>query len=148
MLKRGHNSDARCLEYTALFDTDKEHRFYAAHSQLIGVQKRMLEMFEVLQDTRQQDRRDDQEAGLLQTFALDYKSDKSSISTRARRFAGTCERVFEDQSFLEWRDNKKSSLLWISAGPGCGKSVLSRCLIDEQRLCTNLMTSIVCYLFF
>lgn len=85
------------------------------------------------------------EAVLLQTLASDYKSDKDSISTRV---PGTCEWVFEDKKFLEWRTTKQSSLLWISAGPGCGKSVLSRCLIDERRLCTNVMTSTVCYFFF
>ncbi|MCJ1264872.1 hypothetical protein MMC22_004747 [Lobaria immixta] len=149
MLKRVQNSDAKCIEYAALFDKDKEHRFYTEQSsqieQSIEVQRRILEMFEAFQDARQQDRRDDREAGLLRTLASDYKSDKDAISTRV---PGTCEWVFEDEKFLEWRDTKKSSLLWIFAGPGCGKSVLSRCLVDERRLCTNVMTSNVCYFFF
>jgi len=42
-------------------------------------------------------------------------------------------------------DSKHSRLLWVSAGPGCGKSVLSRSLIDERRVCTNAMASTVCY---
>jgi hypothetical protein len=50
--------------------------------------------------------------------------------------------------FLEWRDSKHSRLLWVSAGPGCGKSVLSRSLIDERRVCTNAMASTVCLFFF
>jgi ankyrin repeat domain-containing protein 50 len=38
-------------------------------------------------------------------------------------------------------------ILWFSAGPGCGKSVLSRALIDGGRLTTKESTSTVCYFF-
>ncbi|SLM33794.1 nacht and ankyrin domain protein [Lasallia pustulata] len=96
-------------------------------------------------ETRPQDRRDDQEAELLETLASDYKGDKDSISVRV---PGTCEWFFEDDRFLEWRDSTYSRLLWVSAGPGCGKSVLSRALIDERRVCKNPMDSTVCYFFF
>ncbi|KAA6407760.1 MAG: hypothetical protein FRX48_08598 [Lasallia pustulata] len=96
-------------------------------------------------ETRAQDRRDDKEAELLETLASDYKSDKDSISVRV---PGTCEWFFEDDRFLEWRDSTYSRLLWVSAGPGCGKSVLSRALIDERRVCKNPMDSTVCYFFF
>lgn len=149
MLKRLENSDTWFTKFSALIDKDKEHRFYMEQSsqieQSIEVQKRILEMFEASQVKRQQDRQDDQEAGLLGILASDYKTDKESIP---RRVHGTCEWIFEDKRFLEWRNTKRSSLLWISAGPGCGQSVLSRCLIDEKRLCTNVMTSTVCYFFF
>ncbi|SLM34305.1 P-loop containing nucleoside triphosphate hydrolase [Lasallia pustulata] len=78
-------------------------------------------------ETRPQDHRDDKEAELLETLASDYKCDKDSIS---------------------WRDSTYSRLLWVSAAPGCGKSVLSRALIDERRVCKNPMDSTVCYFFF
>ncbi|SLM34046.1 Ankyrin repeat-containing domain, partial [Lasallia pustulata] len=96
-------------------------------------------------ETRPQDRRDDKEAELLETLASDYKSDKESISVRV---PCTCEWFFEDDRFLEWRDSTYSRLLWVSAGPGCGKSVLSRALIDERRVCKNPRDSTVCYFFF
>ena len=89
--------------------------------------------------------RDDQEAKLLEALASDYKSDKDLVS---RRVSGTCEWFFEDDRFLEWRGSNVSRLLWVSAGPGCGKSVLARALIDERRVCTNTMASNVCYFFF
>lgn len=56
----------------------------------------------------------------------------------------------EDPKFHRWRDNAFSSLLWISAGPGYGKSVLSRSLIDEKLLQSpaRATTSSVCYFFF
>ncbi|KAF6234181.1 hypothetical protein HO173_007601 [Letharia columbiana] len=92
-----------------------------------------------------QDRREDQETLLRQTLASDYKSDKDLVSERV---PGTCEWFFEDDRFLEWRDSNISKLLWVSAGPGCGKSVLARALIDERSLCTNTTAPTVCYFFF
>lgn len=50
------------------------------------------------------------------------------------RVDGTCEWFFEDEGFLSWRDRDESALFWLSAGPGCGKSVLSKTLIDEEFL--------------
>lgn len=86
-----------------------------------------------------------EEAALLQTLASDYKTDKDFV---ARRIDGTCEWFFQDERFTRWRDSCDSSLLWVSAGPGCGKSVLSRALIDERRVSTSTLTSTVCYWFF
>ena len=149
MLKKVQTSNDSCMQYCTLSDREREKAFYnnaSTHMLLsIDIQKRILDIFEASQASRQQDRRDDQEAGLLETLASDYKSDKDSVSARV---PGTCEWFFEDNRFLEWRDSKHSRLLWVSAGPGCGKSVLSRSLIDERRVCTSAMTSTVCYFFF
>ena len=94
---------------------------------------------------KRQRRRDDQEAQMLATLASDYKSDKDRVS---KRVSGTCEWFLEDSRFLEWRDSKNSRLLWVSAGPGCGKSVLAKALIDERKVCTKTTASTVCYFFF
>ncbi|KAJ5415092.1 hypothetical protein N7465_003787 [Penicillium sp. CMV-2018d] len=88
---------------------------------------------------------DRNERNLLQTLASDYEDDKNYNPLRV---PGTCEWFFEGNDFRNWRDSNCSSLLWISAGPGCGKSVLSRTLIDENRLSTNITTSKICYFFF
>ena len=93
----------------------------------------------------QQDRQDGQETELLNALASDYKSDKDLVS---KRVDGTCEWFFEDERFLEWRNSKMSRLLWVSADPGCGKSVLARALIDERKAQTDLRASTVCYFFF
>lgn len=55
--------------------------------------------------------------------------------------------VLHHEKFRKWRDSG-FSFLWVTAGPGCGKAVLSRALIDEGRLSTNVSTSTVCYFFF
>ena len=35
---------------------------------------------------------------------------------------------------MDWRNDGIKKLLWISADPGCGKSVLARYIIDEDLL--------------
>ena len=88
---------------------------------------------------------DKNERELLRNLASDYEDDKNFNPTRV---AGTCEWFFANQDFCKWRNSSTSNLLWLSAGPGCGKSVLSRTLIEEERLSTNISTSTVCYFFF
>jgi len=61
------------------------------------------------------------------------------------RVSGTCLWVLEHPQYIQWLDSKKDDLLWISADPGCGKSVLSRSLIENE-LCSTPST--VCYFFF
>ena len=149
MLENIKRSDEKCNEYCAISSDEKVRRFYddetSQITQSIDIQNRILDMLEGSRIQRQEDRRDDKEAKLLETLASDYKSDKDSISTRV---PGTCQWFFDDERFLNWRNKKSSNLLWVSAGPGCGKSVLSRALIDERRVCSNVMTSTVCYFFF
>lgn len=149
MLKKVQTSNDSCEKYQTLSDREREKTFYNNASdhmlRSLDIQKRILDMFEASQASGQQNRREDKEDKLLESLASDYKSDKDSVSVRV---PGTCEWFFEDKRFLEWRDNEHSRLLWVSAGPGCGKSVLSRSLIDDRRVCTSAMTSTVCYFFF
>ncbi|CAG8265098.1 unnamed protein product [Penicillium salamii] len=64
------------------------------------------------------------------------------------KIKGTCEWFFKDERFCQWRAATSSSILWVSASPGCGKSVLARALIDENRLFEQGTTSTVCHFFF
>ncbi|KAB5536158.1 hypothetical protein GE09DRAFT_1176634 [Coniochaeta sp. 2T2.1] len=88
---------------------------------------------------------DQKERALLQDLASDYEGYKNF---NPQKVEGTCEWFLNDDRFRKWRDSNTSSLLWVSAGPGCGKSVLSRALIDEHRLSTKVTTSTVCHFFF
>jgi ankyrin repeat protein len=54
----------------------------------------------------------------------------------------------DNQKFRDWRDNSTSSLLWVTADPGCGKSVLSRALVDERLLSSHPEDTTICYFFF
>ncbi|KAF7547245.1 hypothetical protein G7Z17_g7857 [Cylindrodendrum hubeiense] len=93
----------------------------------------------------QRNYQDQKERALLQDLASDYEGYKNF---NPQKVEGTCKWFFNDARFRKWRDSNTSSLLWVSAGPGCGKSVLSRALIDDCRLSTNVTTSTVCHFFF
>ena len=102
----------------------------------------------ILERGRRQTQRiyeDQKESALLKDLASDYEGYKNFNPDKVK---GTCEWFFDDGRFRKWRDSNTSSLLWVSAGPGCGKSVLSRALIDDHRLSTNVTTSTVCHFFF
>jgi hypothetical protein len=82
---------------------------------------------------------------LLRDHSSDYEGYKNFNTERE---AGTCEWFLGDDRFGRWRDSSTSSLLWVSAGPGCGKSVLSRALIDGGLLSTNDTNPTICHFFF
>ena len=149
MLKKIKASSDTCDVYCVHLDKTRESEIFEIESthmlQSLDLQKRILDILETSQTSRQQDIRNNEEAELLELLASNYKSDKESVSVRV---PGTCEWFFKDDRFQSWRDSKHSRLLWVSAGPGCGKSVLSRSLIDERRVSTNALNSTVCYFFF
>ncbi|PWW76064.1 hypothetical protein C7212DRAFT_280259 [Tuber magnatum] len=58
---------------------------------------------------------------------------------------GTCTWVTEHQKYLDWSAKKTSGLLWLSADPGCGKSVIASFLVTHLK---NQRNAIVCYFFF
>ncbi|OLN95506.1 Vegetative incompatibility protein HET-E-1-like protein 16 [Colletotrichum chlorophyti] len=62
------------------------------------------------------------------------------------RTLGTCKWVLGHQQYNRWQQSRCDDLLWISADPGCGKSVLSKFLIDEELRSPKAHT--VCYFFF
>lgn len=82
---------------------------------------------------------------LMQALGSDYESSKNLVD---RRISGTCEWFFASETLRRWRDTKSSSILWISADPGCGKLVLARALIDEDGLKPAEGPTTVCYFFF
>ncbi|KAI8625984.1 putative ankyrin repeat-containing protein [Xylariaceae sp. FL1651] len=61
------------------------------------------------------------------------------------RVQGTCEWFVCHSLFQQWRESKSSCMLWVSANPGCGKSVLAKHLVNELRT-TESRT--ICYFFF
>ncbi|KAK8172547.1 hypothetical protein BKA80DRAFT_299371 [Phyllosticta citrichinensis] len=68
------------------------------------------------------------ERDCISTFAqVEYMKYKSTVPSQV---PGTCEWFTNDPLFQEWL-NKKSRFLIISAGPGCGKSVLTKYLIES-----------------
>jgi hypothetical protein len=62
------------------------------------------------------------------------------------RIQGTCEWFVTHQFFRDWHERKSSAMLWVSADPGCGKSVLVKYLVDSILATTEFRTT--CYFFF
>jgi ankyrin repeat protein len=63
------------------------------------------------------------------------------------RVEQTCQWALSHPLYQRWRDSATDDLLWISADPGCGKSVLSKSLVNEE-LRGGANDSTVCYFFF
>ncbi|KAK0727869.1 putative ankyrin repeat-containing protein, partial [Lasiosphaeria miniovina] len=61
------------------------------------------------------------------------------------RIPGTCEWFIEHKLFRGWLETR-SEALWVSADPGCGKSVLAKHLVDSALPSNNHRTT--CYFFF
>ncbi len=62
------------------------------------------------------------------------------------RVDGTCQWVLSHPQYRQWLSKTRDDLLWISADPGCGKSVLAKSLVDYELQNTDQHT--VCYFFF
>lgn len=62
------------------------------------------------------------------------------------RSEGTCRWFLDSAQFDRWYNSSSNELLWVSADPGCGKSVLSRSLVDHELASTTQGTT--CYFFF
>ena len=58
-------------------------------------------------------------------FLTDPEIDRASlVSSKGRRVAGTCEWIQQNGTYQDWLRSEKQ-LLWISGGPGKGKTMLS-----------------------
>ncbi|CAI0655001.1 unnamed protein product, partial [Colletotrichum noveboracense] len=62
------------------------------------------------------------------------------------RVPDTCKWVLGHPLYQAWQQSRHDDLLWISADPGCGKSVLAKSLIDGELHSANHHTT--CYFFF
>ncbi|KAI4596718.1 hypothetical protein KJ359_005060 [Pestalotiopsis sp. 9143b] len=105
-------------------------------------------MIRFLQEERGQRRREKQDedaAQLLENLAATHEKYKNFNPPKVE---GTCGWLLEDPDFRSWCDRTESGLLFLFAGPGCGKSVLARSLIDDWQLTTSATTSMVCHFFF
>ncbi|KAI9878100.1 MAG: hypothetical protein M1830_001892 [Pleopsidium flavum] len=75
----------------------------------------------------------------------DYESNKNK---NPHRIPGTCEWFLRHERYKRWLVEQGSTWLWVTADPGCGKSVLSRFLVDEYKSKRSMDTQSVCYYFF
>ncbi|KAL9063919.1 MAG: hypothetical protein Q9161_009197 [Pseudevernia consocians] len=62
------------------------------------------------------------------------------------RVPGTCQWLLKNRRYLQWEKRESNDLLWVTAGPGCGKSVVAKSLIGDELQSTASRTT--CYFFF
>ena len=73
---------------------------------------------------------------------------RDQLERTATRQPGTCKWFLKHPKFQKWRGDAHSKLLWVSANPGCGKSVLSKCLVEENLAILDPQHATICYFFF
>ncbi|KAJ5909525.1 hypothetical protein N7504_004168 [Penicillium tannophilum] len=87
----------------------------------------------------EESQKDHKEQELLHALAKAANNYEENMRRNPLRVRGTCEWILENEDFGQWRESS-SGVLWVSAGPGRGKSVLSRSLIDEKHLDVSTIT--------
>ena len=84
------------------------------------------------------------EAQCLQALCTSTYADHKTLNPI--RVAGTCQWFLNNDKFHEWAESDSSDILWVTADPGCGKSVLSKSLVDGELQSTSSLTT--AYYFF
>ncbi|KGO64718.1 hypothetical protein PITC_052630 [Penicillium italicum] len=88
----------------------------------------------------------DKETACLQAFrTTDYEYQKDFNPDKED---GTCKWCLQSPIFQNWQENDTSCLLWVTADPGCGKSVLSKDLVDNRLFGLESSETTICYFFF
>ncbi|CAG8006550.1 unnamed protein product, partial [Penicillium salamii] len=87
----------------------------------------------------------DQQHRCHQTFKVSNYEQQKNINPE--KVEGTCLWALQSAEYIRWSESSCNDLLWVSADPGCGKSVLSRSIIDNclQGSCPEVS---ICYFFF
>ncbi|KAK2052645.1 hypothetical protein LY76DRAFT_555348 [Colletotrichum caudatum] len=139
----------RCKQLISQRQKQATHRLWEQQLKEIEQSRAYLkDISQALQDSntqRQKNLDDEKERPLLHCLEATHEVYKNFNPTRV---AHTCEWFFNDDRFQRWRNETASRIIWVSAGPGCGKSVLAKALIDERRLSIRPATTTVCYFFF
>ena len=133
-------SEAQCLGFKDVIDGEKLHRG-------LEKQQEQLEAISIrLKGNEASRATEDRGQKLRRLFRNLYTCPYQDRKDRNReRVPGTCEWFTSHPLFQKWKESRESSLLVVSADPGCGKSVLARYLIDEV---LPRGSSIISYFFF
>ncbi|KAL2819476.1 hypothetical protein BJX63DRAFT_439011 [Aspergillus granulosus] len=126
---------------------DTSIRRLASSAHIVEVEKKLeaiqkaLQQQQVWQTVSMQDKRKTKLFEQLYTCPYKDRKDRNN-----KHVAGTCAWFTAHPQFMKWIQSQGSELLWVSADPGCGKSVLTRYLVDEYLPLSGKRT--VCYFFF
>lgn len=152
------NMEQTCLNF--ITGGQQAEIYEISRNQLLAIEKQVILQEEILQNFKNNNQGELEQKLLcdLAKVSGDYQRHKN---INPLRVPGTCEWFLDDERFQKWRDSQTGAFLWVSAGPGCGKSVLSRSLIEEGHLIPDTTitiepsailashrSSVICYFFF
>ena len=71
-------------------------------------------------------------ACLQSLFLSDPRDDLAAIrSAKGKRVDGTCDWILAQDSYTSWLIEDSPQLLWLSGGPGIGKTMISSFMVEE-----------------
>ena len=75
---------------------------------------------------------DEKKSCLCALFLTDPKDDRANLKhDKGKRADKTCEWIKSNATYISWLEGHSSNLLWLSGGPGKGKTMLSIFLAEE-----------------
>ncbi|KAF7902693.1 hypothetical protein EAF00_002596 [Botryotinia globosa] len=150
--------EAKCNRYKGVLDAERIEREFRNFEKYmkgrneidISWQRQTKETLENLkhdQDLRAEQRQVELENDCIRKFYVSAYEKQMSRNPDAVK--GTCRWLLDNSNFQNWKKSELSSLLWVSAGPGCGKSMVSKMLIKALSK-TSLpgKPRTICYFFF
>lgn len=110
--------------------------------------QRMDELLQKLQ-TRSNDEKADElawkktaeKSKCLQALCGNASNYEDTKNRNRQRVPNTCRWFLESEIFHSWKGDRSSALLCVTADPGCGKSVLSKSLVDDELRSTETSTT-------
>ena len=151
LLKEIKSTDKLCKESFAVIDSSRLQQGFAKQAyrteELHNALKSSLQALEQNTDMLMENRRTDKESELLQTlYNSEYKQHKARNPDRV---PDTCQWFLQNLKYKRWIEDSSLGLLWVTADPGCGKSVLSKSLIEHEFRNEHAEpTTTCCYFFF
>ncbi|KAJ6102324.1 hypothetical protein N7486_004751 [Penicillium sp. IBT 16267x] len=87
----------------------------------------------------------DQQQCCHRVFKVSNYEEQKNINPR--RVEGTCQWALQSAEYIRWWESSSNELLWVSADPGCGKSVPARSIIDDKLQASSVVVT-TCFFFF
>ncbi|KAJ3497837.1 hypothetical protein NLG97_g1590 [Lecanicillium saksenae] len=130
----------RCIEFLGSLRANEIRENWTTQNRSLGhIAKVDEKILETIQD---QDRRKT-EKELLQALKSAGGNYLGGMDYNPNPVQGTCRWFFEAAEFSGWRDSSGSGVFWVTAGPGCGKSVLARTLVRDEHLKSTVAVATV-----
>jgi ankyrin repeat protein len=160
VVKKISDADTTCTKLLPTLDAESQSSHSKQLSDILSAQTDQIEksfqesnkltesILEEVRAARNEQRyRQEQEdkrnfLSVLRTTDFDFSKNKNP-----ERSPGTCEWLLQHPEYQKWLKQASTPCLWLTADPGCGKSVLSRYLVDDfTEIAAGNAT--ICYFFF